>query len=482
VLKEVRKRIGFLLDVGLYYLTLNRSMRTLSGGEAQRIRLATQIGTQLVGVLYILDEPSIGLHQRDNVRLIKALKDLKDLGNTVLVVEHDKDMMLDCDYILDIGPGAGIHGGSVVAQGTPEEFLKQNSTTSLYLSGKKKIELPAKRRKGNGQTLTLSKATGHNLKEVTFTLPLGTFTCITGVSGSGKSSLIHETLYPVLRKHFYGSRKEALPYHDIKGLEYIDKVIEVDQAPIGRTPRSNPATYVEVFGDIRLLFSVLPEAKIRGYKPGRFSFNVKSGRCEVCEGGGMRLIEMDFLPDVYVPCDACKGKRYNRETLEIRFKGKSIADVLDMTIDQAVEFFEKQPSIYRKIKTLQDVGLGYLTLGQHAPTLSGGEAQRVKLATELSRKDTGKTLYIFDEPTTGLHFEDIRHLLVVLQQLVDKGNTVLVIEHNLDIIKVSDYIVDLGPEGGQAGGYIVAQGTPEQMAKVKESHTAIFLKQELESK
>ncbi|MDF2455441.1 MAG: uvrA [Cytophagaceae bacterium] len=482
VLKEVRKRIGFLLDVGLYYLTLNRSMRTLSGGEAQRIRLATQIGTQLVGVLYILDEPSIGLHQRDNVRLIKALKDLKDLGNTVLVVEHDKDMMLDCDYILDIGPGAGIHGGSVVAQGTPEEFLKQNSTTSLYLSGKKNIEIPATRRKGNGEVLKLSNATGHNLKDVTFSLPLGTFTCITGVSGSGKSSLIHETLYPVLRKHFYNSRKDALPYKSVEGLKHIDKVIEVDQAPIGRTPRSNPATYVEVFGDIRLLYSVLPESKIRGYKPGRFSFNVKSGRCEVCEGGGMRLIEMDFLPDVYVPCDACKGKRYNRETLEIRFKGKSIADVLDMTIDQAVEFFEKQPSIYRKIKTLQDVGLGYLTLGQHAPTLSGGEAQRVKLATELSRKDTGKTLYIFDEPTTGLHFEDIRHLLLVLQQLVDKGNTVLVIEHNLDIIKVADHIIDLGPEGGQAGGYIIAQGTPEKVAQVKESHTAVFLKQELKLK
>lgn len=480
ILKEVKKRIGFLLDVGLYYLTLNRAIRTLSGGEAQRIRLATQIGTQLVGVLYILDEPSIGLHQRDNEKLIKALKDLKDLGNTVLVVEHDKDMMLDSDYILDIGPGAGIHGGHVVAAGTPAEFLKQKSLTSLYLSGKQNIELPEKRRKGSGDSIVLSGATGNNLKNVTLTLPLGTFTCITGVSGSGKSSLIHETLYPVLRKHFYRSRKEALPFESIKGLEHIDKVIEVDQAPIGRTPRSNPATYVEVFGDIRMLFSVLPEAKIRGYKPGRFSFNVKSGRCEVCQGGGMRLIEMDFLPDVYVPCDTCKGKRYNRETLEVRFKGKSISDVLDMTIDQAVDFFENQPQIYRKVKTLQEVGLGYITLGQHAPTLSGGEAQRVKLATELSRKDTGKTLYIFDEPTTGLHFEDIKHLLRVLQQLVDKGNTVLVIEHNMDIIKVADHVIDLGPEGGAGGGRIIAEGTPERIVNIKESHTARFLKMELE--
>ncbi len=480
ILKEVKKRIGFLLDVGLYYLTLNRAIRTLSGGEAQRIRLATQIGTQLVGVLYILDEPSIGLHQRDNEKLIKALKDLKDLGNTVLVVEHDKDMMLDSDYILDIGPGAGIHGGYVVAAGTPDVFLKQNSLTSLYLSGKQAIEMPALRRKGSGESIVLSGATGNNLKNVTLTLPLGTFTCITGVSGSGKSSLIHETLYPVLRKHFYRSRKEALPFESIKGLEHIDKVIEVDQAPIGRTPRSNPATYVEVFGDIRMLFSVLPEAKIRGYKPGRFSFNVKSGRCEVCQGGGMRLIEMDFLPDVYVSCDTCKGKRYNRETLEVRFKGKSISDVLDMTIDQAVDFFEKQPQIYRKVKTLQEVGLGYITLGQHAPTLSGGEAQRVKLATELSRKDTGKTLYIFDEPTTGLHFEDIRHLLRVLQQLVDKGNTVLVIEHNMDIIKVADHVIDLGPEGGAGGGRIIAEGTPESIINIKESHTARFLKMELE--
>lgn len=481
ILKEVKKRIGFLLDVGLYYLTLNRAIRTLSGGEAQRIRLATQIGTQLVGVLYILDEPSIGLHQRDNVKLIKALKDLKDLGNTVLVVEHDKDMMLDSDYVLDIGPGAGIHGGHVVAAGTPEEFLKQNSLTAKYLSGKTGIALPDLRRKGSGESLVLSGATGHNLKNVTLTIPLGTFTCITGVSGSGKSSLIHETLYPTLRKHFYRSRKDALPFQTIKGLEHIDKVIEVDQAPIGRTPRSNPATYVEVFGDIRTLFSVLPESKIRGYKPGRFSFNVKSGRCEVCQGGGMRLIEMDFLPDVYVPCDECKGKRYNRETLEVRFKGKSISDVLDMTIDQGVEFFENQPQIYRKLKTLQEVGLGYITLGQHAPTLSGGEAQRVKLATELSRKDTGKTLYIFDEPTTGLHFEDIKHLLRVLQQLVDKGNTVLVIEHNMDIIKVADYVVDLGPEGGEGGGQIIAEGTPEQIMNVKSSHTARFLKEELTS-
>jgi len=479
ILKEINKRIGFLLDVGLYYLTLNRAMRSLSGGEAQRIRLATQIGTQLVGVLYILDEPSIGLHQRDNVKLIKALKDLKDLGNSVLVVEHDKDMMLDSDYILDIGPGAGIHGGHVVAAGTPAEFLKQNSLTSQYLSGKIKIEMPAERRKGSGESIVLTGTTGNNLKDVTLTLPLATFVCITGVSGSGKSTLIHDTLYPVLRKHFYRSRKDALAYRSITGLEYIDKVIEVDQAPIGRTPRSNPATYVEVFGDIRTLYSVLPEAKIRGYKPGRFSFNVKSGRCEVCQGGGMRLIEMDFLPDVYVPCDTCKGKRYNRETLEIRFKGKSIADVLDMTIDQAVDFFEKQPQIYRKVKTLQEVGLGYLTLGQHAPTLSGGEAQRVKLATELSRKDTGKTLYIFDEPTTGLHFEDIKHLLRVLQQLVDKGNTVLVIEHNMDIIKVSDHVIDLGPEGGEGGGRIVVEGTPEYIISNTESHTARFLKLEM---
>ncbi len=479
ILKEISKRIGFLLDVGLYYLTLNRAMRSLSGGEAQRIRLATQIGTQLVGVLYILDEPSIGLHQRDNVKLIKALKDLKDLGNSVLVVEHDKDMMLDADYILDIGPGAGIHGGHVVAAGTPAEFLKQNSLTSQYLSGQVKIEMPAERRKGSGETIVLSGATGNNLKDVTLTLPLATFVCITGVSGSGKSTLIHDTLYPVLRKHFYRSRKDALAYQSITGLEFIDKVIEVDQAPIGRTPRSNPATYVEVFGDIRTLYSVLPESKIRGYKPGRFSFNVKSGRCEVCQGGGMRLIEMDFLPDVYVPCDTCKGKRYNRETLEIRFKGKSISDVLDMTIDQAVDFFEKQPQIYRKVKTLQEVGLGYITLGQHAPTLSGGEAQRVKLATELSRKDTGKTLYIFDEPTTGLHFEDIKHLLRVLQQLVDKGNTVLVIEHNMDIIKVADHVIDLGPEGGEGGGRIVVEGTPEYIISNTESHTAHFLKLEM---
>jgi excinuclease ABC subunit A len=479
ILKEVKKRIGFLLDVGLYYLSLNRPIRTLSGGEAQRIRLATQIGTQLVGVLYILDEPSIGLHQRDNVKLIKALKDLKDLGNTVLVVEHDKDMMLDSDYILDIGPGAGIHGGHVVAAGTPEEFLKLDSLTSKYLSGKTAIQLPAERRKGSGENLVLTGAIGNNLQNVTLTVPLGTFVCITGVSGSGKSSLIHETLYPILRKHFFRARKEAMAFKDIKGLEYIDKVIEVDQAPIGRTPRSNPATYVEVFGDIRALFAVLPESKIRGYKPGRFSFNVKSGRCEVCQGGGMRLIEMDFLPDVYVPCDTCKGKRYNRETLEVRFRGKSISDVLDMTIDQAVDFFENIPQIYRKVKTLQEVGLGYITLGQHAPTLSGGEAQRVKLATELSRKDTGKTLYIFDEPTTGLHFQDISHLLRVLQQLVDKGNTVLVIEHNMDIIKVADYVIDLGPEGGKGGGLIIAEGTPEQVMKNKDSHTARFLREEI---
>jgi excinuclease ABC subunit A len=479
VLKEVRKRIGFMLDVGLYYLTLNRSMRTLSGGEAQRIRLATQIGTQLVGVLYILDEPSIGLHQRDNVKLIEALKSLRDLGNSVLVVEHDKDMMLASDYIIDIGPGAGIHGGHLVAMGTPQEFLKLNSSTSNYLSGSFSIQVPAVRREGNGKHIVLTGATGHNLKSVNLNLPLGKFICVTGVSGSGKSSLIHATLYPLLRKHFYNARTEPLAYSQIEGLKNIDKVIEVDQSPIGRTPRSNPATYVEVFGDIRLLYSMLPEAKIRGYKPGRFSFNVKGGRCEVCQGGGMRLIEMDFLPDVYVPCDTCKGKRYNRETLEVRFKGKSISDVLDMTIDAAEQFFENQPSIHRKIKALQEVGLGYLTLGQHAPTLSGGEAQRVKLATELSRKDTGNTLYIFDEPTTGLHFQDIQHLLNVLNQLVDKGNTVLVIEHNLDIIKVADHVIDLGPEGGHAGGQIIAEGTPEQVAQSKESATAKYLKIEL---
>ncbi|MFY0607943.1 MAG: excinuclease ABC subunit UvrA [Cyclobacteriaceae bacterium] len=479
ILKELRKRIGFLLDVGLDYLSLNRSLRTLSGGEAQRIRLATQIGTQLVNVLYILDEPSIGLHQRDNVKLIQALKDLRDLGNTVIVVEHDKDMMLDSDFIVDIGPGAGRHGGHIMAAQTPKEFLKNNSLTANYLAGKEQIEVPKARRKGNGEFLELTGAKGHNLKGVGIKLPLGTMMCITGVSGSGKSSLIHETLYPILRQHFYKSRTEPLAYEKIFGLEHLDKVIEVDQSPIGRTPRSNPATYTGVFTDIRALFSELPESKIRGYKPGRFSFNVKSGRCETCQGGGMRVIEMDFLPDVHVPCETCKGKRYNRETLEVRFKGKSISDILDMTVEQAVSFFEHQPKILKKIETLHEVGLGYVALGQHATTLSGGEAQRVKLATELSKRDTGQTFYILDEPTTGLHFQDIRHLLEVLQKLVNKGNSVLIIEHNLDVIKVADYLVDLGPEGGEKGGQIVGMGTPEDLAKVKASHTGKFLKEEL---
>lgn len=479
VLKEIRKRIGFLLDVGLTYLTLNRSLRTLSGGEAQRIRLATQIGTQLVGVLYILDEPSIGLHQRDNMKLIKALQDLRDLGNTVIVVEHDKDMMLNADYIVDIGPGAGRHGGRIVGANTPDQFLENGGVTADYLKGIRNIEVPKKRREGNGKSLVLKGASGNNLKNVTLELPLGKMILITGVSGSGKSSLIHTTLFPILSKHFYKSHADPLPYKEIEGLKNIDKVIEVDQSPIGRTPRSNPATYTGVFTDIRALFAQLPEAKIRGYKPGRFSFNVKGGRCETCEGGGMQLIEMDFLPDVHIPCPTCKGKRYNRETLEVRFKGKSISDVLDMTVEQAVEFFENQPKILRKIKTLEDVGLGYITIGQHATTLSGGEAQRVKLATELSKKDTGKTLYILDEPTTGLHFQDIQHLLNVLNKLVDKGNTVLVIEHNMDVIKVADHIIDLGPEGGVDGGTIVVEGTPEKVAKHKTSFTAQYLKPEL---
>lgn len=479
VLKEIRKRIGFLLDVGLDYLNMNRPLRTLSGGEAQRIRLATQIGTQLVGVLYILDEPSIGLHARDNVKLIKALKDLRDLGNSVIVVEHDKEMMLESDYIIDIGPGAGRHGGSIVAHGDPETFLKSNSTTSGYLSGKLKIPYLKERRKGSGETLCLTGATGNNLKNVDLEIPLGTFTAITGVSGSGKSTLIHETIFPILNQHFFNSRTEPLPYKKIEGLNLIDKVIEVDQSPIGRTPRSNPATYTGVFTDIRDLFSQMPESKIRGYKTGRFSFNVKGGRCETCQGAGLRLIEMEFLPDVHVPCETCKGKRYNRETLEVRFKGKSISDVLDMTVEEAVNFFENLPRILRKIQTLSEVGLGYISLGQHATTLSGGEAQRVKLATELSKRDTGKTLYILDEPTTGLHFQDISHLLDVLQKLVDKGNTVLVIEHNMDVIKSADYIVDLGPEGGARGGRIIAKGTPEEVSKNPASFTGKFLKPEL---
>ena len=479
VLKEIKKRVGFLLDVGLDYLTLNRPLRTLSGGEAQRIRLATQIGTQLTGVLYIMDEPSIGLHQRDNVKLIDSLKKLRDLGNTVLVVEHDKDMMLESDFILDIGPGAGRHGGQLVGSGTPAEFLQNGSLTADYLSGRVNIDVPKQRRKGNGKQILLKGAKGNNLKNVTLALPLGQMVCVTGVSGSGKSSLIHDTLFPILNRHIYHAKREPMPFLSVEGLQEIDKVIEVDQSPIGRTPRSNPATYTNLFSEIRALFSVLPEAKIRGYKPGRFSFNVKGGRCEDCEGAGMKKIEMEFLPDVYVNCETCKGKRFNRETLEVRFKGKSISDVLDMTVEQAMTFFESIPKINRKVQTLNDVGLGYITLGQHATTLSGGEAQRVKLAEELSKKDTGKTIYILDEPTTGLHFQDIRHLLDVLNKLVDKGNTVLIIEHNLDVIKVSDHVIDLGPEGGNGGGSIIAQGTPEQVAKVKGSYTGQFLKAEL---
>ena len=479
VLKEIRKRIGFLTGIGLEYLTLNRQLRTLSGGEAQRIRLATQIGTQLTNVLYIMDEPSIGLHQRDNVKLIQALKDLRDLGNSVLVVEHDKDMMLESDYIVDIGPGAGRHGGTIVGQGTPEEFLKNNSTTAKFLSGEINIDVPKTRRKGSGNTLVIKGAKGNNLKNVTLKLPLGKMISVTGVSGSGKSSLIHETLFPILNRHFYNSKKEPMPHKSVEGLEFLDKVIEVDQSPIGRTPRSNPATYTGMFSDIRSLFCELPESKIRGYKAGRFSFNVKGGRCEDCEGAGMKKIEMEFLPDVYIACETCKGKRFNRETLEVRFKGKSIADVLDMTVEQAIDFFENQPKIARKVQTLNEVGLGYLTLGQQATTLSGGEAQRVKLAEELSKRDTGKTMYILDEPTTGLHFKDIKLLIGVLDRLVEKGNTVLIIEHNLDVIKVSDHVIDVGPEGGKKGGNIIAEGTPEQVAKVKESYTAMFLKEEL---
>ncbi len=480
VMKEIRRRIGFMVEIGLDYLNLDRSMQSLSGGEAQRIRLATQIGSQLVGVLYILDEPSIGLHQRDNRKLISALCNLRDIGNTVLVVEHDKDLMLAADHLIDIGPGAGRLGGHIVAEGTPEQVLESGSETAKYLSGKKCIPMSSKRREGNGKFLSILGATGHNLKNVDFRLPLGKMVSVTGVSGSGKSSLIHETLYPILNQFFFRAKRVPLPYKSHEGIENLDKVIEVDQSPIGRTPRSNPATYTGVFSDIRSLFTQLNESKIRGYKPGRFSFNVKGGRCEDCEGGGLKVIEMEFLPDVSVICETCKGKRYNRETLEVRFKGKSIADVLDMTVSQAVEFFEKQPAILRKIKTLEDVGLGYVSLGQHATTLSGGEAQRVKLATELSKKDTGKTLYILDEPTTGLHFSDIQHLLNVLNKLVDRGNTVLIIEHNLDVIKVSDHIVDMGPEGGQAGGIIIAEGTPEEVVASKKGYTSEFLKDEIE--
>lgn len=479
ILKEIRSRLGFLLDVGLNYLTLDRTAKTLSGGEAQRIRLATQIGSQLVNVLYILDEPSIGLHQRDNERLIKALKNLRDIGNSVLVVEHDKDMILHADYVIDMGPAAGAHGGLVVAQGKPEAIKTANTLTAAYLNGTKEIPVPEKRRQGNGHSLRLSGASGNNLRDVTAEFPLGELILVTGVSGSGKSSLITETLYPILNHHFFRAKKTPLPYKKIIGLEHIDKVIEIDQSPIGRTPRSNPSTYTGVFSDIRALFVQLPESKIRGYKPGRFSFNVKGGRCETCQGAGMKVIEMNFLPDVQVPCETCNGKRYNRETLEVRYRGKSISDVLDMRIDEAVTFFENIPAIYRKIKTLQDVGLGYLTLGQSSVTLSGGEAQRVKLATELSKKDTGKTFYILDEPTTGLHFEDVRVLLEVLNRLVDRGNTVLVIEHNLDVIKVADWVIDLGPEGGAGGGYILFSGTPEDLIKCEQSETARFLAAEM---
>lgn len=479
VLKEIRERLQFLLDVGLTYLTLYRPSKSLSGGESQRIRLATQIGSQLQGITYILDEPSIGLHQRDNHRLIDALKNLRDIGNSVLVVEHDKDIMLAADHLIDIGPKAGFHGGRVVAQGEPQQLLKLNTLTSGYLNGFHQIAVPKERRKGSGKLLELNGAKGNNLQNVSVKFPLGKFICVTGVSGSGKSTLINETLYPVLSKHAYGSKMVPLEYKSVKGLDHIDKVIEIDQSPIGRTPRSNPATYCGFFTEIRTLFASIPEAKIRGYNAGRFSFNVKNGRCDVCEGGGMRVIEMNFLPDVYVHCEKCNGKRYNRETLEIRYKGKSIADVLEMTVEEAVEFFQHIPYIYRKIKVLEEVGLGYITLGQSAVTLSGGEAQRVKLSTELSKRDTGKTFYILDEPTTGLHFEDIQHLLDVLNKLVDRGNTVLVIEHNMDVIKVADHIIDIGPEGGDGGGRVLFEGTPEELVKSKESHTARFLKMEL---
>lgn len=481
ILKEIRARLGFLVDVGLEYLSLNRGARTLSGGESQRIRLATQIGSKLVNVLYILDEPSIGLHQRDNRRLIASLKQLRDAGNSVIVVEHDKEMILSADHVIDMGPGAGRHGGQIVAVGAPDEIMKYNTLTAGYLSRRKKFNIPSVRRRGNGKFLVMTGATGHNLKNVDIVLPLGTFICITGVSGSGKSSLINQTLHPALAKRFHNSGKTPLPYRDISGLEHLDKVIEVDQSPIGKTPRSNPATYTGVFTDIRKLFEQTTEARIRGFGAGRFSFNVKGGRCEGCEGAGMKTIEMNFLPDVYVHCTECNGKRYNRETLEVKYKGQSISDVLEMTVNKAVEFFANVPSIYHKVKTLQDVGLGYIRLGQQSTTLSGGEAQRVKLATELARRDTGKTLYILDEPTTGLHFEDIRVLLEVLDKLVERGNTVIVIEHNMDVIKMADFIVDLGKEGGRNGGEIIFSGTPEMLAGCKDSYTGIFLKPELQA-
>ena len=480
VVKEIKDRLNFLMNVGLNYLALSRSSKSLSGGEAQRIRLATQIGSQLVGVLYILDEPSIGLHQRDNEKLIKSLEQLRDIGNSVIVVEHDKDMIETADYVIDIGPKAGKYGGEIISIGTPAETLKSNTITAQYLNGKMKLEIPKERRKGNGKFLKLTGATGNNLKNVSIEIPLGQLICVTGVSGSGKSTLINETLYPILNAYYFNGVKKPQPYKKIEGLEHIDKVIDIDQSPIGRTPRSNPATYTEVFTEIRNLFTMTSESMIRGYKAGRFSFNVKGGRCETCEGSGVRTIEMNFLPDVYVECETCQGKRFNRETLEIRYKGKSISDVLNMTVDEAVPFFENIPKIYRKVKTIQDVGLGYITLGQQSTTLSGGEAQRIKLAGELSKKDTGNTFYILDEPTTGLHFEDIRVLMEVINKLVDKGNTILVIEHNMDVIKLADYIIDIGPEGGKGGGQLIAKGTPEEVAKNKKSYTAKFLKKELE--
>lgn len=479
VIKEIKDRLAFLMNVGLDYLALSRSSKSLSGGEAQRIRLATQIGSQLVGVLYILDEPSIGLHQRDNDKLIRSLEQLRDIGNSVIVVEHDKDMIERADYVIDIGPKAGKYGGEIISNGTPTELLSSDTLTASYLNGKRKIEIPKKRREGNGKFLKLSGATGNNLKNVTIEIPLGKMICITGVSGSGKSTLINETLYPILNAFYFNGVKKPKPYKKIEGLEHLDKVIDIDQSPIGRTPRSNPATYTDVFSEIRNLFTMTSESMIRGYKAGRFSFNVKGGRCETCEGSGVRTIEMNFLPDVYVECETCQGKRFNRETLEIRFKGKSISDVLNMTVDEAVPFFENIPKIYRKVKTIQDVGLGYITLGQQSTTLSGGEAQRIKLAGELSKKDTGNTFYILDEPTTGLHFEDIRVLMEVINKLVNKGNTIVIIEHNMDVIKLADYIIDIGPEGGKNGGEVVAKGTPEEVAKNKKSHTASFLKKEL---